>query len=306
MNISVCICTFRRPALLAALLDAVGQQNLGTLHAQVELIVVDNDPAHSARPVLQAWAAPAGFSLHFVHVPEANISIARNTAVNKATGEWIALIDDDETPATDWLLRLVETQHRFNADAVFAPVVPRYLPGTPAWLQAGGYFDRTRFATGTPIDDRDARTGNVLIRAARLKTIPGPFDVAFGRTGGEDSLLFRDLQAQGCTFVWCDEAPVSEDVPLERANARWLLRRSFRVGQTWIRTELHRMPAPVKRVRGFVLTVRSAIQLIASVALLVCIWPVSRTKSFHWARIAMMQVGRLTGMTRFQYKEYGA
>ncbi len=306
MNISVCICTFRRPALLAALLDVVGAQDLGMLNAQVELIVVDNDPAHSARLVLQAWNAPAGFTLHFVHVPEANISVARNTAVNKATGEWIALVDDDETPAADWLLRLLETQRRFNADAVFAPVVPLYLPGMPLWLQQGGYFDRTRFVTGTPIDDRDARTGNVLIRAERLKSISGPFDVSFGRTGGEDSLLFRDLLAQGCTFVWCDEAPVSEAVPLERANANWLLRRSFRVGQTWIRTELHRMPAPVKRVKGIVLALRSAIQLIASIVILICVLPISRTKSFHWARIAMMQIGRLTGMTRFQYKEYGA
>lgn len=292
--------------MLLDLLHAIGRQQLSDLQASVEVVVVDNDQAHSALPVLSAWLGTPGLTLVFMHEPAPNISVARNAAIHKASGDWIAFIDDDETPETDWLSRLVEAQRRFQADAVFGPVIPRYGERTPKWIREGAYFDRRRFRTGTQIDEADARTGNVLISADQLKSIEGPFDKSFGRTGGEDSVLFRDLLAKGCRFVWCDEAVVSEEVPLDRANARWLLRRSFRVGQTWIRAELYRLTPGAKIGRGLVLSLRACLQLAAGLALAFAWIPVSRAKSFHWIRISAMQAGKITGMSRFQYREYGA
>lgn len=306
MVVSVCICTFRRPALLSLLLKTIGEQRLGNAHMTIELIVVDNDPDHSARMILASWQAPAGFSLRYFHAPVPNIAVARNMAVQNASGEWLAFIDDDETPEADWLCCLIASQVRFNADAVFGPIVPRYLPRTPDWLREGGYFERRRMSTGTVIDERDARTGNVLLRKACLQTLNGPFDVTFGRTGGEDSLLFRDLQALGCSFVWCDEAPVSEEVPIDRANSAWLLRRSFRIGQTWIRAELYRLPRRAQLVRGLMLGGRAVVQLVLGILFALGWAPLSRTRSFNWLRIAVAQAGKLTGMTRFRYHEYGA
>ena len=305
MLISICICTFRRPALLLELLNAVGQQQLGTLHAQIQMVVVDNDPKHSARTVLESWSPPPGYSLVFVNEPEPNIAVARNAALQRALGDWIVFVDDDEVPAQDWLLRLVQAQQQFAADAVFGPVLPRYLSDTPDWIRLGGYFDRRRFATGTVINEADARTGNVLIRAQCLKALRGPFDQAFGRTGGEDSILFRELQALGCRFIWCDEATVSEEVPLARANVAWLLRRALRVGQTWIRAELYRLPL-AKQIRlGLLLGLRASVQLVLSLVFALAWLPLSRLKAFHWIRTAAMQVGKLTGMA-FRYQEYGA
>ncbi len=291
--------------MLLALLNAIGQQRLACPESQIEIVVVDNDPDHSARRVLTSWRSPPGFQLVFVHECEPNISVARNAATQKASGDWIVFVDDDETPSSDWLSSLVEAQRNFRADAVFGPVVPCYGAETPAWVREGAYFERRRFVTGTVIDEADARTGNVLINAQRMKRLDGPFDRSFGRTGGEDSVLFRDLLAQDCMFVWCDEATVSEVVPLERANAGWLLRRSFRVGQTWIRAELYRLPVWKKRLRGVVLGIRAGVQLFASIALALAWLPLSRTKSFQWVRVAVMQFGKLVGMTRFQYHEYG-
>ena len=305
MLISVCICTFRRPQLLAGLLAALAQQDLKDLGAGVEWVVVDNDPDHSAREVLEGWnrGAPV-FPLRFFHVAQSNISIARNTAVSQARGDWVAFIDDDETPLADWLFQLADAQRRFQADAVFGPVVPRYRADTPDWICQGGYFDRARHKTGTVIDEADARTGNVLIRTESLRSLPGPFDLSFGRTGGEDSLLFRDLLARQCKFVWCDEAPVSEEVPQDRATARWLVKRSFRVGQTWIRGELYRLGPGQRRLRGGILGSRAAIQLVLSL-LFALLWVIpSRIKAFQWVRVAAMQAGKLLGMTRFQYNEY--
>ncbi len=306
MSISICICTFRRPALLLALLDALGRQQIAGLGDCIEIVVVDNDPERSANTTLALWRSPPGFRLVCLQVPEPNISVARNTATHHSTGDWIVFIDDDESPVDDWLLSLVNAQRRFSADAVFGPVLPRYALGTPSWIREGGYFERRRFPSGTFIDEADARTGNVLINARHLKSLKGPFEHSFGRTGGEDSVLFRDLIALGCTFVWCDEAWVSEDVPLERANAAWLLRRSFRVGQTWIRAELYRLPFSIKIVRGVMLGSRAGVQMVVSIGLALAWLPLLRSKSFHWLRVSVMQAGKIVGLTRFQYHEYGA
>ena len=207
-RVSVCICTYRRPQLLQALMDAVAHQTKQDLIEELQIVVVDNDPENSAREVLAAFQGKDNVSLIAIHLPVANIALARNAAISAAKMPWLAFIDDDEIPENDWLYQLAKCQKEFSADAVFAPVVPRYLPGTPEWLIQGHFFDRRRFASGTRIAEEDARTGNVFLLAEMLNAVPGPFNSTFGRTGGEDSLLFRQLLALNKRFVWCDEAAV--------------------------------------------------------------------------------------------------
>ena len=304
--ISVCICTYRRPGMLADLLAQLRLQTLGDTIDAVEIVVIDNDPAHSAQQVLAQWQVPPGFRLIVRHVPEPNIALARNAAVAAASGEWIAFVDDDEVPCTDWLVLLWTCVQKHGADGVCGPVFPVYPPEIPAWIVKGRYFERNRLASGTRITEADARTGNALVRSALLSALPGPFDSAFGRTGGEDSVLFRDMLSRGASFVWCDEAPVHEVVPVDRANMRWLLRRSFRVGQTWIRAELLRMPRRQACLNGARLGMKALAQLFACALLVVLCAPFSRIRAFAWARTGAMQLGKLTGMTRFQYREYAS
>lgn len=306
MLVSVCICTFKRPQLLAELLQVLRTQVLVQDAARLELIVVDNDPAHSALPVLMAWVASERATLRYFHAPVPNIATARNTAIAQAKGDYLAFIDDDEQPQADWVQTLLEALHRFDADIAFGPVLPRYRTDCPDWIRRGGFFDRPRFATGTQVDVGNARSGNVLLRAQALSALSGPFDESFGRTGGEDSLLFRDLIAQGKHLIWCDEAPVSEEVPTERATPAWLLRRSYRVGQTWIRAELYRQSKFDRCLHGAVLGGRAAIQLVLGLTFAVASLPFSRIRAFQWLRTACSQLGKLSGMTRFQYREYGA
>jgi succinoglycan biosynthesis protein ExoM len=304
MKISVCICTFRRPQQLAMLLHAIAAQSLAGIDA-VQVVVVDNDPANSAGAFLRSFQMEPPFFLVALHMPQPNISVARNCAIEAAQGELIAFIDDDEVPVADWLVQLLNTLQTHMADVVFGPVLAVYRDSTPDWIRKGGYFERRRFLTGALIDEADARTGNVLLKASLLKNLKQPFETSFGRTGGEDSLLFRDLLAGDARFVWCDEATVSEEVPDDRASATWLLKRSFRIGQTWIRAELHRLSGLRRWQRGIYLAVKAGVQLLASVALTIAWLPLSRIQSFHWLRKTYAQAGKLTGMTAFHYQEYG-
>lgn len=299
-EISVCVCTFRRPQMLEALLARLALQQC----APSEIVVVDNDPAHSALPVLQAWSQR--LPLRSVHVPQPNIAQARNAAVAQARGEWLAFIDDDEEPGPDWLALLVQTQAATGADGVMAPVLARYTEATPAWMREGGFFERRRFATGTVIYTEDSRTGNVLLRASMVRSLAGPFDPDFGRSGGEDTLFFSLLHRAGYRFVWCDEATVSEEVPADRARAGWVLRRAYRGAQTFVRVELYPLAGLRRGARALTLGARALVQLGVSLLLALVHWPRSQVRAFFWLRTACAQCGKLSALVGARYLEYRA
>ncbi|MBB3211091.1 succinoglycan biosynthesis protein ExoM [Herbaspirillum sp. Sphag1AN] len=303
MDISICICTFRRPLLLDQLLHALRLQARGEL--RIEVIVVDNDPQASALPVLTRWQSQLPVTLRHYHQAIPNIAETRNLAVQQAQGQWVLFIDDDEAPDADWILKIVAAQERYQADVVFAPVLPRYRADTPDWIRAGDFFNRPRYLTGTVIGISDARTGNVLIRRQSLLAIPGPFDAAFGRSGAEDTMLFRDMLANGARFVWCDEATVSEEVPAERAKLSWLLRRSYRLGQTYMRSELVRLATLPRLLRATQLGLRALLQLVVAALLSLLLLPVSRIKAIRWLRTTLAQCGKLSALLGHRYHEYG-
>lgn len=297
-SISICLCTCRRNDLLEQLLSALEAQ----CRPGVEIIVADNDLAHGAKPLLELWQTR--LPLKFVHVPQPNIALARNATVALAGATWIAFIDDDELPTPEWLALLHEAQLSYDADVLMAPVLAVYRPDIPDWLRQGRFFERPRYSTGTIITDKDARTGNALVRAALLKAIPGPFDPLFGRSGGEDSIVFRQLFRQGARFFWCDEAFVSEPVDPARANAAWLLLRAYRFGQTTIQVELYRQ-SPIRQfARGAYLGGRALLQLLVALGIALLCAPLSRIRSFRWLRTAVAQLGKLSALFGRRYLEY--
>jgi succinoglycan biosynthesis protein ExoM len=76
------------------------------------------------------------------------------------------------------------------------------------------------------------------VRAAPLHALRGPFDSAYGLTGGEDGDLLARLVQGGARIVWCDESVVTEPVEPKRLKLRWLLLRALRGGQEHARRRL--------------------------------------------------------------------
>jgi len=224
--VSICVCTYQRPHLLALLLDSLASQ-----HCRIpfETIVVDNDPQGSAAETIEkARKQHPVLRLRSTVEPRKGISFARNTAVLLAVGEYLAWIDDDETATETWLELLWKTRSLSGADAIFGPVVPVFPPRSPSWSSRSGIFERPRHATGTMIDAREARTGNALVKTSLLSGCVPLFDPKFANTGGEDYDLFARMHAQGARYSWCDEAVVYELVPHERQRVKWVLERRLR------------------------------------------------------------------------------
>src|SRR5580700_7943958 len=96
-HIAICICTYKRPVLLKRLLDDLGGQDTGGLFTY-SIVVVDNDHLRSAEPVVSVFAAASAIPIRYCEEPRQNIALARNKAVENATGDFVAFIDDDEFP----------------------------------------------------------------------------------------------------------------------------------------------------------------------------------------------------------------
>ncbi len=228
-EVSVCICTYQRPALLLHLLESLAKQTFPL--ARFEVIVVDNDKSASARQaIMQAAQLYPELAVRYEIEPNQGIAYARNKTVALATGELLAFMDDDEWAVSNWLSDLVESMKKLEVDAVLGPVIPQYPAGTRAWVIKSRFFERPRFATGTFIGSNTCRTGNALVKAYRLKSRQrAPFDERLAQSGGEDHDFFRWLEGQGGKFIWCDTAEVREEVPLVRQTLAYMLERGLRV-----------------------------------------------------------------------------
>ena len=124
-HICVCICTFKRPRLLAGLLRALDTQETEGAF-DYDIVVVDNDEAGSARLVVEFEATRTKKAIRYYVEPEQNIALARNKAVENARGDLVAFIDDDELPDSRWLLNMYRALMLFETAGVLGPVLPRY------------------------------------------------------------------------------------------------------------------------------------------------------------------------------------
>jgi succinoglycan biosynthesis protein ExoM len=246
VHISICISTYQRPALLSKLLHTLASQVTDGKFAY-SIVVADNDAAESARTVVEGMADKFPVGLVYCTEPRRSIAHVRNMTIARSSGELIAFIDDDEFPESNWLLNLFGTLTTHECAGVLGPVRPFYPPGTPEWVKRAGFFERPEHPTGFVMPWQGCRTGNVLFRRRIIEGMDQPFSPAFG-TGGSDVDFFRRMIDLGHKFIWCNEAPVHEEVPANRWRRRVLLKRAILRGQNSFKHPRHRAYSLLKAV----------------------------------------------------------
>jgi succinoglycan biosynthesis protein ExoM len=169
--------------------------------------------------VVGDFAGRASIAVSYCVEPRQNVALARNRAVDNASGDFIAFIDDDEEPFADWLLYLHDALTAYGADGAIGPGVARFVAPPPAWAVRGGFFERPSRPTGALLHWRETRTGNALLRR-RIFAEQGYRFRAEYRRGGEDSDLFRRLIADGMRIVACADAKVYRIIRPSAAGAR--------------------------------------------------------------------------------------
>nr|WP_281502262.1 glycosyltransferase family 2 protein [Loktanella sp. F6476L] len=230
--VNILLCTFRRPEVVRTL-ESLATMDLAT-DVSVRVVIADNDDTPSARDVVAAVTDDLPWPVHYLHAPARNISIARNACLDAvdADADFICFLDDDEWVVPDWLTQLLATADHTEADAVFGPVIASYDDTAPSWIKAGDYHSSYPVRRNGQVET--GISGNVLLRwGAGVPWKNERFDLARGRSGGEDTEFFFRLRRAGAHFEICDAARAWESVPDARLSLTWLARRRYRMGQSY-------------------------------------------------------------------------
>lgn len=231
-RVAICICTFERPVELARALAAIERLTTTSVaDTDIRVIVVDNAESGSAAASVAAWRRVSRFETAYHQERRKGLSKARNAALEAALAfgaEYLAFIDDDETPDSAWLEALLAALRGSDAVAAVGPVYPLFAHRPPGWTASGGFHACGNPETGKRV--REGRTNNVIVRCDALRREGLRFEAAFDEIGGEDTAFFRQLTENGAWIVAAPDAIVHDWLPSTRLTLPWILRRWFRTG----------------------------------------------------------------------------
>lgn len=196
--------------LRTAVASALAQRDLA-----VEVIVVDDASTDTTVSVAETLMA-ADDRVRLVRMASnGGPAAARNAAIAKARGRWVAILDADDGMTQDRLARMVAFADARGADVVLDDVQPvdgAGHPVAPSIAKAAPGFDRSHpVSLAAYIAGNQARPGVValgylkpLIRRAALVDHGICYDETL--RNGEDFHLVLALLAAGCTVWFLAEA----------------------------------------------------------------------------------------------------
>lgn len=247
--ITVAICTRNRVALLRAAMVSV----MGQLRSDTEMLLVDNASTDET-PAVAAAFAHAHSAVTVVREAELGLSVARNTALRVARGEYVIFLDDDAIAEAGWLDAYADLfHHPPTIDVIGAggAVFPRYEVTPPAWLDPmANTMDWSRETC--VFKKRGGPWGcNFALHRARTLALGG-FNPALGRKGKgmgahEESDLFEKLQRGGGVFWWVPQARIRHHVATERLTFWFHSRSEFSGGRTAAYYKLGQQPKGLVR-----------------------------------------------------------
>lgn len=304
-HISIAIPTYRRPDELSHLLGVIAGQLRDLPADDVRIIVIDNDPHQTARPVV---AASRPGPVNYIQELRPGVAAVRNRALHEAwTDDALVFIDDDEVPCDGWLRSLVSTWRSSRAAAVAGPVVSEVPADADSWIRTGGFFARSfrnSLTTGDGIDE--VATTNLLLDMTAIRSRNLLFDERFGLSGGEDSLFTRSLTRSGGRIVWSAESKVFETVPADRLNRSWVSRRAISNGNGVARVRLALEPSTAGRLKARTTLLTMGLARCGAGAAGVLHGALRRSEARHGrsTRTMLRGVGMCLGSVGITYLEY--
>lgn len=177
---------------------------------QLELLLVDD--GSDDRTAERARAAAGGDPrLRLTSLPlNGGVSAARNCALGRVRGEWVAIVDADSWMETDWLARLLAPLLAGTADCVGGPdFVPVH---SPLLARCVGYSMDSPLATGgirygSSLAQFLPGSGNLACRADLFARVGG-YDTRFRQFGEDKEWAYRAVQSGARTrfvpeaFIW--------------------------------------------------------------------------------------------------------
>jgi glycosyltransferase involved in cell wall biosynthesis len=230
--ITVAICTRNRAAFLEKAVRSV----LAQVNDAVEILIVDNGSTDGTARLCAQWAADS--RVKFFREPAIGLSVARNSALREARGDWIIFLDDDAEVEPGWLANYEGFFSRLPSPRVAVAggaVIPRHEIPPPKWLDAAGKLDLGPKAFcfqdgGNPWECNCAYRREASLQAGGFDSRLGHQGDATGSREGAD--LNSRLRDAGHEVWWLPGASIQHHVHADRLNLNWVFNAAFREGRS--------------------------------------------------------------------------
>lgn len=233
MRVLLCVCTYKRPEYLRALLPVLLRQvsELDNSY-QVRLLIVDNDAEMSASQVVEEFRCSGKESIEYIVEPRPGVGNARNAAFcSVQKEEWLIFFDDDQMPERHWLANLLAAKLRYEADVFVGPVLPDLPDTLPIWAVDGWPWGRTAHSDGAI--RQVAGFGNILMSPAALADESCWVSDYFLTGHGEDTYVTLSLSRNGFVIRQVANAGARERVSTDRLSQKWVLDRAKSTSMAW-------------------------------------------------------------------------
>lgn len=241
IRLSLIVSTYNRSDLLIGVLQSVVKQSAPP-HIW-ECIVVNNN---SSDDTLQKFAdfaeAHKDFNLRIVTETNQGLSYARNRGIRESEGEYIAIIDDDERIAEEFIAAYIELFDTTpDAMAAGGPIVAEYQGERPRWMSC---FTERPIANTMYWGDKVCEFpkgrvpggGNMALRRSAVRRY-GVFDTSLGYVGesllgGEECDLFERLQIAEAKYYYVPKAVMYHIIPDSKLTDDYFERLCRNVGKS--------------------------------------------------------------------------
>ena len=220
---SIIIPTYGRPRQLNACLRSVVQ--LEYPRDLFEVLVVDDGSPEPPETVIATYCEY--LNLRYLRQEHAGPATARNTGAASARGKFLAFIDDDCAPATDWLRTLEArfTQHPVEA---VGGRTQNGLPENPYSTASQTLIDYLYLYFNSIADHaRFFASNNLAFPAEQFRAIGG-FEPTFPKAAGQDRELCDRWLHHGYQMIYAPEVVVFHNHPL---TFRRFCRQHFNYGR---------------------------------------------------------------------------
>ena len=234
-DISAIVCTHRieRWPWLLECLASLKRQTLQPLEV---IVVVDGVP--EIREMLKQRADP---TLTLSTPYPSGLSAARNLGLARASGTYVAFLDDDAVADNSWLKTLRAVLEDQTVAGVGGSSLPNWEGKKPPWIPEEIFWTVGCSYRGMPTMQSEVRNvygGSACFRRD-IFTRFGGFDTNLGRTavglaGCEETELCLRVQSKshGLRFVHEPRAVIYHRVPAERQKVGYLLSRCASEGRS--------------------------------------------------------------------------
>jgi glycosyltransferase involved in cell wall biosynthesis len=243
MDVTVAICTWNRAELLRQTLESLTRLAIPDWVAWSVMVVNNNSTDHTdavAREFLDR------LPLTIVLESRPGLPLARNTALDRASGDLVIYIDDDVLVDPQWLRHFAEAARRHPGAVAFGGPIEPWFPETPDPLLAEAFPNLKNGFCGLDHGSQEIvlEISQEIFGAnmAFSKSAMGEarFDPQVGHAHGlmmlgDETILLRRLQSQGKQVIWVPGMRLKHYVDPKRMRLPYLLTYYGGVGRGHVR-----------------------------------------------------------------------